>query len=301
MLDSLRLWILWQLSLTAFLVAVMVILKMYATSAFFSYWMKAWTLFGIFLACAWLSLESAIAAHPVRWLLLGISVAATFLQSYCLFLGTLSLSRGRRPGRELRQWWLLGAFTLALLVLLVSYLARAYPHISFAVRSTSRCSALASAYLYSAYAVARYMHYRASRGAQLVTWACLAYVLVEVVAAVNALAVGISGSLNKVLQNLFLLDGGCEALMTVSMVLFLVERSRQFNQRLEIYESIVPTCAVCGAVRDDAYKGRGKGGWMPLEDFVKKYSSARFSHGVCPKCMDTQMEYARRARQDMAS
>lgn len=301
MLDSLRLWILWQLSLTAFLVAVMVILKMYAASAFFSYWMRAWTLFGISLASAWFALDRDVSAQPLKWLLLCVSLVVTFLQIYCLFLGTLSLRRGGTPGHRLRQEWLLGAFALALLVLLVSFLTRAHPHVSFAVRSASRCSALAAAYLYSAFGIARYMHYETSRGTRLVTWACLAYALVQAIEAVNALAVGISGTLGAILQNLFLLDGACEALMTASMVLLLVERSRQFNQRLELYESIVPTCAVCGSVRDDARKGRGKGGWMPLEDFVKRYSPARFSHGVCPKCMETQMEYARRARADIAS
>ncbi len=299
--DSLRLWILWQVSLTAFLVAMIVILRMYAASAFFSYWMKAWTLFGISLACGWLVLDRSVSTDPVKWLLLGLSLVVTFLQAYCLFLGTLSLRRSRKPGPGLRQWWLLGAFVLAALVWLVAFLTRANPQVSFAVRSAARCSALAAAYLYSAYGVARYMHYSTSRGARLVTWACLAYALVETAEVLNALSIGIALRLGAVLRNLFLLDGGCEALMTASIVLLLVERSRQFNQRLELYESILPTCAVCGAVRDDARKGRGKGGWMPLEEFVRKYSSARFSHGVCPKCMETQMEYARRARQDIAS
>jgi len=300
MLDSLRLWILWQLSLTAFLVAVMVILRMYASTAFFSYWMKAWALFGMALACSWFALDRDIAQEPVKWLLICISLVLSFLQVSCLFLGGLSLRRGL-PGPVVRQSFLVGAIVLALLVFLCAFLLRAYPTASFAVRSFARSAALGAAFLYAAFSVGRRMRYRASRGARLVTWSCIAYTVVEALEALNAISIGALDRLAAVRQNLFLLDGACETMMTVSMVLLLVERSRRFHQRLELYESILPTCAVCGAVRDDAHKGRGKGGWMTLEDFVRKYSPARFSHGVCPKCMDVQMEYARRARDEIAS
>lgn len=301
MLDSLRLWILWQLSLTAFLVAVMVILKVYASTAFFSYWMKAWTLFGMALACSWLALDRVISTEPVRWLLICISLILSFLHVSCLFLGAFSLSIKGMPSRPLRQVFLVGAISLALLVFMCAFLLRGQVAVSFAVRSAARCLALGAAYLYAASAVARHMHYRTSRGACLVTWSCAAYAVVQAIEVWNALTVASFERSGAFRQNIFLLDGACETAMTVSMVLLLVERSRRFHQRLELYESILPTCAVCGAIRDDARAGRGRGGWMPLEEFVTKYSPARFSHGVCPKCMDVQMEYARRARSDIAS
>lgn len=301
MLDSLRLWILWQLSLTAFLVAVMVILKVYASTAFFSYWMKAWTFFGMALACSWFALARELSGEPVKWLLICISLALSFLQVSCLFLGAFSLRIKGLPARSLREVFLVGAICLALLVFLCTFLLRSYPVVSYAVRASARCLALGAAYLYAASVVARYMHYRTSRGAQFVTWSCGAYAVVQAIELWNVLMIGASQTFSAFRQNIFLLDGACEAAMTISMVLLLVERSRRFHQRLELYESILPTCAVCGAVRDDARAGRGKGGWMPLEVFVRKYSPARFSHGVCPKCMDVQMEYARRARSEIAS
>ena len=301
MLDSLRLWILWQLSLTAFLVAVMVILRMYAGTSFFSFWMKAWIFFGMALACSWFALDRDLDREPVKWLLICISLLLTFLQASCLFMGALSLRRRATPGPNLRQVFLVGAIALGLLVFLLAFLFKDQPLVSFAIRSFARCFALGAAYLYAAYVVARYMHYQTSRGARFVAWSCAAYALVEAIEAWNAILVGSFQGFSILRQNIFLVDGACEALMTISMMLLLVERSRQFHQRLELYESILPTCAVCGAVRDDARKGRGRGGWMPLEEFVIKYSPARFSHGVCPKCMDLQMEYARRARYDVAS
>ncbi len=301
MLDSLRLWILWQLSLTAFLVAVMVVLKMYASTSLFSFWTKAWCFYGVALACSWFALDRDLAAQPAQWGLICISLLMTSLQVSCLFLGAISQRRRATPGFNLRQVYLVGAIALGLLVFLLSYLFKGQVQLSFAIRAFSRGAALAAAYLYAAFVAGRYMHYQSSRGARLVTWSCVAYAAVEATEAWNALLVGALQKFSILRQNLFLLDGGCEVFMTVSMLLLLVERSRRFHQRLELYESILPTCAVCGAVRDDARKGRGKGSWMPLEEFVMKYSSAHFSHGVCPKCMDRQMEYARRARYDIAS
>lgn len=300
MLDSLRLWLLWQLSLTAFLVALMVLLKMYAAAGFFSFWTKAWTFYGLALACSWFALRPEVAGHPAKWLLLCVSLLLSFLQVSALFLGAISLRRRGTPGTDLRQVFLVGALSLGMLVFLCSFLLREHLFLSFAIRSFARCLALGAAYLYAGFVVGHFMQYRSSRGARLVTWSCYAYAAVEAIQAWNAVLVGSFHRYSIVRQNLFLLDGGCEMMMTVSMVLLLVERSRQFHQRLELYESIVPTCAVCGVVRDDAFKGKGKGCWMPLETFVAKYSPARFSHGVCPKCLGVQLEYARRARQDIA-
>ncbi len=301
MLDAMRLWILWQLSLTAFLVALMVLLRMYASTAFFSFWMKAWIFYGMGLGCSWFALDRDLARGPEKWVLIFLSLLLTFLQAASLFMGALSLRLRGRPGPNLRQIYLVGAIWLAALVFLCSFLLRGDVHLSFAVRSFARSFATGAAYLCGAFMVVRYMHYRTSRGARLVTWACAAYALVEGMEAWNAVLVGTFDRFGVFRQKLFLLDGACETIMAVSMVLLLVERSRRFHQRLDLYESILPTCAVCGAIRDDARKGRGKGGWMPLEEFVTKYSPARFSHGVCPKCLGVQLEYARRARSDIAS
>ncbi len=301
MLDSLRLWILWQLSLTAFLVAVMVILKMYASTAFFSFWTKAWCFFGMSLACSWFALDRGLTGHPTQWALICLSLLLTSLQVSCLFLGAISLRRRATPGPDLRQVFLVGALALGLLVFLFSFLLKDHANLSYAIRSFARCIALAAAYLHAALVAGRFMHYQTSGGARLVTWTCVAYAAVEVLEAGNAVLLGALQTFSVLRQNLFLLDGACEAFMTLGMLLLVMERSRRFHQRLELYESILPTCAVCGAVRDDARKGRGKGGWMPLEEFVMKYSPARFSHGICPKCMGQQMEYARRARYDIAS
>ncbi len=219
MLDSLRLWLLWQLSLTAFLVAVMVILKMYASTAFYSFWTKAWCFFGMSLACSWLALDRDLAGGSAKWVLLCMSLLLTSLQVSCLFLGTIALRRRATPGPDLRQVFMVGGMVLGLLVFLFTFLFKDYPQWSFAVRAIARSSALAAAYLYAALAVRRYMHYSTSRGARLVTWSCIAYAGVEALEAWNAVLVGALQRFSVLRQNLFLLDGACEAFLTVSMLL----------------------------------------------------------------------------------
>lgn len=297
-LDSLRLWILWQLTLTAFLVAVLVILKTYAASTFFSFWMRAWILFGISLGCAWAGLSVDLPAG--KWTLIALSLLATYLQAAFLFLAALSLRRGT-PGADLRERCIVGAALVAGLVFMSAFLARESVNLSFSIRSVARSAVLAAVYAYAAAAFRASRRLRAYRGATFVGWCFIAYAAVQSIEAANAVLVVAVGKYLPFMQNLFLLDGACEGLMTASMVLLLVERSRQFHQRLELFEHIVPTCAVCGAVRDDARSGRGKGGWMPLEDFVRKYSEARFSHGLCPRCLEVQLEAARRMKSNLSA
>lgn len=43
---------------------------------------------------------------------------------------------------------------------------------------------------------------------------------------------------------------------------------------------IVPICAWCKEIRDD------EGYWHQLEAYMKKHVGVRFSHGICPDCMD---------------
>jgi DNA-binding response OmpR family regulator len=55
---------------------------------------------------------------------------------------------------------------------------------------------------------------------------------------------------------------------------------------------ILPICSYCKRVRSDADS------WHRIEEYVSAHSAARFSHGVCPECLETvikpQMEELRR-------
>ena len=48
---------------------------------------------------------------------------------------------------------------------------------------------------------------------------------------------------------------------------------------IKTLSGLVPICANCKKIRDD------KGYWTQLEAYLQEHSQAKFSHGVCPDCM----------------
>jgi len=53
------------------------------------------------------------------------------------------------------------------------------------------------------------------------------------------------------------------------------------QERIRTLTGLLPVCAWCGRIRDEAEEGR----WKRLEQYVAEHSSARFSHGICPDCV----------------
>ncbi len=58
-----------------------------------------------------------------------------------------------------------------------------------------------------------------------------------------------------------------------------VDELRRTLAEVKALRGILPICASCKKIRDDA------GYWQQVEDYVHAHSEARFSHGVCPECM----------------
>lgn len=57
---------------------------------------------------------------------------------------------------------------------------------------------------------------------------------------------------------------------------------QDLQKKIQVYESIIPVCCVCGIIRDDS--GREKNQWLSMEEYITKNSSARISHTYCPEC-----------------
>ena len=60
----------------------------------------------------------------------------------------------------------------------------------------------------------------------------------------------------------------------------LIANLRKAIEEIKTLRGIVPICANCKKIRDD------KGFWEQVEAYVSKHTEARFSHGICPDCMD---------------
>jgi len=77
----------------------------------------------------------------------------------------------------------------------------------------------------------------------------------------------------------------------------LQERVRQLEEALaqvDHLQGLLPICAYCKKIRDDGNY------WHQVESYVTARSSARFSHGICPDCLENvikpQLEEGRRQR-----
>ncbi len=55
---------------------------------------------------------------------------------------------------------------------------------------------------------------------------------------------------------------------------------REHYSLLRILSGFIPICAWCKKIRDE------KGNWVSFEQYLGRYSSAEFTHGVCPQCSD---------------
>lgn len=62
-----------------------------------------------------------------------------------------------------------------------------------------------------------------------------------------------------------------------------VKLSTALNEIKTLY-GIIPICMYCKEIRDD------KGSWNKLEKYIVEHSQAEFSHGICPDCMNKEME-----------
>ncbi len=60
----------------------------------------------------------------------------------------------------------------------------------------------------------------------------------------------------------------------------LIEQLQSALAEVKALRGFIPICAHCKKIRDDG------GHWHGVEHYLNRHSSARFSHGVCPTCID---------------
>lgn len=60
----------------------------------------------------------------------------------------------------------------------------------------------------------------------------------------------------------------------------LVEKLEKSVSEVRSLSGIIPICMHCKGIRDD------KGYWNKLEKFIAQHSEAKFSHGICDKCLE---------------
>jgi len=61
----------------------------------------------------------------------------------------------------------------------------------------------------------------------------------------------------------------------------LAEFERALQRQVKVLEGLLPICAFCKNIRNDA------GEWERMEGYISRRSEAEFSHGICPSCTET--------------
>lgn len=64
----------------------------------------------------------------------------------------------------------------------------------------------------------------------------------------------------------------------------LIAQLRRALQEIKTLRGLIPICSYCKKIRDDA------GFWQQLEQYLQRHTDAQFTHGICPECLDEQLE-----------
>ena len=76
------------------------------------------------------------------------------------------------------------------------------------------------------------------------------------------------------------IDFVVEELNDVTELIHSKEIAEHLKNEVNVLRGIIPICAACKKVRDDA------GYWQQIESYIRSHSSAEFSHAICPECFE---------------
>jgi len=174
--DTLYLAVNFQLLLTFFLVALLWALhSRLPRFEFFRWWAWAWTACAVFLASASASLRLGASWTPAKITMIASLLFFGFLQPFLLVCGGLSW---RSPSRLSRRFLWTGfalVFAIAAACLLLGYVFRATPIVSFALRNVPRSLSMSVALIFCFVVFWRQFRQLRSYGAGITAVFCLAY------------------------------------------------------------------------------------------------------------------------------
>lgn len=64
----------------------------------------------------------------------------------------------------------------------------------------------------------------------------------------------------------------------------LVRRLEASLAEVKTLREILPICSYCRKIRDD------ENYWHSVEEYISEHTRSRFSHGICPDCMASEIE-----------
>lgn len=61
-------------------------------------------------------------------------------------------------------------------------------------------------------------------------------------------------------------------------------RKEELRKKVRYFENILPVCAVCKKIRDDAGREPGEGEWVSLEQYLRRKTGVEIRPAYCVKC-----------------
>ena len=58
--------------------------------------------------------------------------------------------------------------------------------------------------------------------------------------------------------------------------------------RLNEMEEYLPICSHCKRIRETEKDSDGRDSWKSIEEYITEKTSSRFSHSLCPECLEEQ-------------
>ena len=103
-------------------------------------------------------------------------------------------------------------------------------------------------------------------------------------------------------QGRFVTDANAEEPLIEGLIIDITDRKQAEAERerlltelqaslaeIKTLRGIIPICAWCKKIRDD------QGYWEKVEDYIKRHSSANFTHGICPDCKQAMTDEMKRS------
>jgi PAS domain S-box-containing protein len=66
----------------------------------------------------------------------------------------------------------------------------------------------------------------------------------------------------------------------------LLKKLQDASIKIKTLEGLLPICSYCYRMRDE------DGNWAPVEEFIEKRTTAEFTHGICPACLEVNFPAA---------
>ena len=67
-------------------------------------------------------------------------------------------------------------------------------------------------------------------------------------------------------------------------------QKQEMQEKIKLYENILPICAGCKKIRDDEGLEPGTGKWLKPEDYIAQKTGVRLSHGMCRECYNAALK-----------